>query len=66
MPHRDVRSLVLSVDDEKLSEQVLRQLGKFMPGKDEVCVCVCMHACVRVCLCVRVCEDLFPLVRCCN
>ena len=47
MPHRDVRSLVLSVDDEKLSEQVLRQLGKFMPGKDEVCVCVCMRVCVR-------------------
>jgi hypothetical protein len=36
MPHRDVRNLVLSVDDEKVTEQMLQQLNKFMPGKDEM------------------------------
>ena len=36
MPHKEVRSLVLSVDDEKLTEQRLQQLSKFMPGKEEV------------------------------
>ena len=37
MPHKEVRSLVLSVDDEKLTEQVIQQLSKYLPGKDEVC-----------------------------
>ena len=36
MPHKDVRNLVLSVDDEKLTEQILQQLTKYMPGKEEV------------------------------
>ena len=36
MPHVEVRNLVLSVDDEKLTEQVIQQLNKYLPGKDEV------------------------------
>jgi hypothetical protein len=36
MPHVEVRNLVLSVDDEKLTEQVIQQLSKYLPGKDEM------------------------------
>lgn len=35
MPFKDVRDLVMSVD-EKLTEQMLGQLLKFMPKKEEV------------------------------
>lgn len=38
MPHHEVRNLVLSVDDEKMTEQILQQLVKYLPGKEEVCV----------------------------
>ena len=40
MAHTEVRSLVLLVDDEKLTEQILQQLGKYLPGKDEVRVLI--------------------------
>lgn len=36
MPHHEVRSLVLSVDDERMTEQILQQLVKYLPGKEEV------------------------------
>ena len=36
MEYKDVRSLVLSCDGEKLTEQLLEQLSKFMPGRDEM------------------------------
>lgn len=36
MEYQDVRSLVLSCDGEKLTEQLLEQLAKYMPGKDEM------------------------------
>ena len=40
MKHADVRKLVLSVDDEKLTEQLLQQLLKYLPNKEEVSVCL--------------------------
>ena len=46
MRHTDVRKLVLSVDDEKLSEQLLQQLLKYLPNKDEVSVLVCLSVCL--------------------
>ena len=57
MRHTDVRKLVLSVDDEKLSEQLLQQLLKYLPNKDEVSVLVCLSVCLSVYLsvCVSVC-----------
>ena len=36
MPHHEVRNLVLSVNDEKMTEQILQQLVKYLPGKEEV------------------------------
>lgn len=36
MEYKDVRHLVLSCDGEKLTEQLLEQLSKFMPSKDEM------------------------------
>ena len=35
MPYKDVRDLVVSVDD-KITEQMLEQLLKYMPKKEEV------------------------------
>jgi len=40
MGYTNVKKLVLSVDDEKLTEQLLQQLLKYMPSKDEVSVSV--------------------------
>ena len=58
MGYTDVKNLVLKVDDEKLTEPMLQQLLKYMPNRDEVCVCacacmyVCMFACVvHMCVC---------------
>ena len=31
-----VRKMILSVDDEKLNEQLLAQLSKFLPSKEEI------------------------------
>lgn len=36
MPHQDVRSLVLSVNDEKMTEQLLEQLLKYLPNREEM------------------------------
>lgn len=36
MDFADIRKLVLSVDDEKLHEQTIEQLIKYMPNKDEM------------------------------
>lgn len=38
MPYKNVRDLVLSVDD-RITEQMLEQLLKFMPKKEEVSLC---------------------------
>ena len=35
MPYKDVRDLVVSVDD-RITEQMLEQLLKYMPKKEEV------------------------------
>ena len=50
MRHTDVRKLVLSVDDDKLTEQLLQQLLKYLPNKDEVSVLVCLSVCLSVLL----------------
>jgi hypothetical protein len=36
MDFGDIRKLVLSVDDEKLHEQTIEQLIKYMPNKEEM------------------------------
>lgn len=36
MDFADIRKLVLSVDDEKITEQLIEQLIKFMPNKEEM------------------------------
>lgn len=36
MDFGDIRKLVLSVDDEKLHEQTIEQLIKYMPNRDEM------------------------------
>ena len=36
MDFADVRKLVLSVDDEKITEQLVEQLLKYMPNKEEM------------------------------
>ena len=36
MGYQDVKKLVLTVNDEKLSEQMLQQFLKFMPNREEV------------------------------
>lgn len=36
MEFADIRKLVLSVDDEKITEQLIEQLVKFMPNKEEM------------------------------
>ena len=53
MKHVDVRKLVLSVDDEKLTEQLLQQLLKYLPNKEEVSVClsVCLSVAQQRVLC---------------
>jgi len=36
MDYKDIRKLVLSVDDEKLTEQLVEQFLKYMPSKDKM------------------------------
>ena len=36
MPYKEVRTLVVSVDD-RLTEQMVEQLSKYMPKREEVC-----------------------------
>ncbi len=36
MEYKAVRSMVLSCDKERLTEQLLEQLSKFMPSRDEM------------------------------
>ena len=45
MNYDDIRDMVLSVDGEKMTEQVIQQLLKFLPTKEEVCLHgnTCMH-----------------------
>ena len=39
MPYKDVRDLVLAVDD-RITEQTMEQLLKYMPKKEEVITCI--------------------------
>ncbi len=36
MEYKDVRNMVLSCDQERLTEQLLEQLSKYMPSRDEM------------------------------
>ena len=36
MDFTDIRKLILSVDDEKVTEQLLEQFIKYMPNKEEM------------------------------
>lgn len=36
MGYSEVRKLVLSCDDEKMTEQMLQQLLKYLPNKEQV------------------------------
>ena len=39
MNYEDVRDMVLSVENERMGEQMIQQLLKFMPTKEEVSHC---------------------------
>ena len=34
--HEDIKKIILSVDDSRLSEQMLEQLLKFLPGPEQM------------------------------
>ena len=68
LSHEDIKQMILSVDDSRITEQILQQLLKFLPGPEQISQFQGMRAImselseaerfgvvVSVCVCVCVC-----------